>query len=69
MVAVMRGRIVLMLMFMLVVAGLVGALAEFRFHGGMADAVLAGKPLLDGADGPMRIDTLVKAGMQRRHVA
>ena len=67
MVAVMRGRIVLMLVIVLVTV--IGALAEFRFHGGMADAVLAGKPLLDGADGPMRIDTLVKAGMQRRHVA
>ena len=65
MVAVMRSRIMLML----VVVAVIGALVEFRFHGGMADAVLAGKPLLDGADGPVCIDTLVEAGMQRRHVA
>jgi hypothetical protein len=67
MVAVMRSRIVLMLV--IVVVTLIGTLAEFRLHRGMADAVLAGKPLLDGADGPVCIDTLVEAGMQRRHVA
>ena len=67
MVAVMRGRIVLMLM--IVVVGLVGALPEFRFDGGMADAMLAGKPLLDGADRLIRIDALIEAGMQRRHIA
>ena len=67
MVAVMRGRIVLMLVIVLVTV--IGALAEFRFHGGMADAVLAGKPLLDGADRLIRIDALIEAGMQRRHIA
>ena len=54
---------------MIVVVAIVGALAEFRFHRGMADAVIAGKPLLDGADRTVRIDALVKAGMQCRHVA
>ena len=40
MMVVMRGRI--MLVIMIVVVAIVGALSEFRFHGGMADAVLAG---------------------------
>ena len=67
MVAMMRSRIMLMLVIMVV--AVIGALVEFRFHGGMADAVLAGKPLLDGADRLVCIDAVVETGMQRRHVA
>jgi hypothetical protein len=64
--AMMR-RIMVVVMIVLVMA--VSALAEFRLDGGMSDAVLGGEPLLDGADRLMRVDAIVEAGMQRRHVA
>src|SRR3954469_11413819 len=65
--AVMRWRTMVVVMIVLVMA--VGALAEFRFDRGVADAVFGGEPLLDGADRLVRIDAIVEAGMQRRHVA
>ena len=67
--AVMRWRTMAVVMIVIVLVMAVGALAEFRLDGGVADAVLYGEPLLDGADRLMRVDAIVEAGMQRRHVA
>ena len=65
-VTVMRRRT--MCMIMVVVILVIGAMPEFRFDSGMADAVLGRKPFLDGADGGMGIDPVIEAGVQRRHV-
>jgi hypothetical protein len=61
--AVMRWRTMAVVMIVVVLVMAVGALAEFRLDGGVADAVLCGEPFLDGADRLMRVDAIVEAGM------
>lgn len=68
-VAMMRSRIVRMVVLAIVPIMAVGAMAEFRFYGGVGDAMLGGKPLLDGPDRFVGIDAIVEASMQGRHVA